>query len=128
MTKIKIAIPDFFVQSKNFSDLEQAIKEGLVIRDYMAGRIKLKEVKDILDMHDMDSAADWLQIIGIQNTIHKPTETGESSKRKSSKWAEISKRIKNDPDIKNPEFQKAWSQMKEEMKELRESLEFIHDK
>jgi len=47
---------------------------------------------------------------------------------KPSKWANMAQRIRNDSDIQNPEFQKAWKKMKTDMKELREDFEFNNDK
>jgi hypothetical protein len=132
MPNIQIAIPEHFIQGREVSDIEQAVKEGLVIRDYLSGKISFKEIKDILEMQYIDDAVKWLHARGIAN-IRKNQEkikkkVGRSNQEKSSKWAKIAKRIRNDPDIKNPEFQKVWSKMKEEMKELRENFEFSHDK
>ncbi|MCK5719700.1 MAG: hypothetical protein KAH84_07085 [Thiomargarita sp.] len=125
MPNIQIAIPEFFIQGKEHTELQEAIKEGLIIRDYITGKISLKEIKGILEMQYMDDVIKWLQARGINNI--KP-HLIEINQKKYSKWAKIVKRIRNDPDIKNPEFQKAWNKMKEDMKELRENFEFIHDK
>ncbi len=52
---------------------------------------------------------------------HIPTQT------KPSKWARLAERIENDPDLANPEFQKAWGKMREDMQEFREGFRFEHD-
>ena len=124
MPNIQIAIPELLIQGREFSDLEQAVKEGLVIRDYVAGKISLREISDILEMQSIDDAVQWLQTRGIANIRKKQVEERGSNLEKPSKWTKIAQKIKNDPDIKNPEFQEVWSKMKGDMKELRENFEF----
>ncbi len=47
---------------------------------------------------------------------------------KISKWAVIAQRIKNDEDLNDPNFKKAWKKVKEGMREVHEHFEFNHDK
>jgi len=44
-----------------------------------------------------------------------------------SKWARLAEEIDNDPDLDDPEFQKAWQHMKKDMQEFREDFSFKHD-
>jgi len=128
MPDIQITIPDLLIQGREFSELEQAVKEGLVIKDYAAGKISLKEIRDILEMKCIDDAVRWLQTSGVANIRKQPIKKKRSRLGKSSKWTKIAQKIKNDPDINNPEFSKVWSKMKVDMKELRENFEFSHNK
>lgn len=55
------------------------------------------------------------------------TQQKTEKETKPSRWAELAGRIKNDPDLKKPEFQKAWTRMKKNMEEFRREFAFKHD-
>ncbi len=62
----------------------------------------------------------------LESLLAKTQQKAEK-KIKPSRWAELAGRIKNDPDLKKTEFQKAWSRMKKNMEEFRREFAFKHD-
>ncbi len=56
---VKVTIADSMVHGRNSHELEQAIKEGLAILDYLNAAISLGELADLLGMEYVD-ARNWL--------------------------------------------------------------------
>jgi predicted HTH domain antitoxin len=61
--QISIVEPLFF-ENRNSHELAQAVREGLIIRDYIEGEISMGEVAELLGLPYM-KARDWLHERGI---------------------------------------------------------------
>ncbi len=56
---VEITIADTLAHGRNSNELTLAVKEGLVIRDYLNAEISLGELAELLGMEYAD-ARDWL--------------------------------------------------------------------
>lgn len=75
------------------------------------------DIAEVLEAVPTEKLAEFLGI--------KPV--GNSPSSQSSKWAKLVEEIRNDPDLKDPEFKRAWKTVKEGAEEMRHNFAFKHD-
>ena len=64
----------------------------------------------------------WKEKKEIVLKAYKTFEKSPTKEGVSSQWARIAEEIDNDSDLDDPAFQKAWQNVKESMKEVREGF------
>ncbi|MEO5330924.1 MAG: hypothetical protein H7839_02805 [Magnetococcus sp. YQC-5] len=64
MLEVRVAIEDQLAHGMVLSDLQQAIREGLIIREYIKGALSVGEVAELLSL-SYENGRDWLHGHGI---------------------------------------------------------------
>ncbi|MBF0476447.1 MAG: UPF0175 family protein [Deltaproteobacteria bacterium] len=61
---VRIDLEDILLQEQNFENQKQAIREGLIIRGYLNGRLSMGKVAEMLGL-GYEEAVNWLAHQGI---------------------------------------------------------------
>lgn len=83
----RIFVADTLVHGRDISELEQAVKEGLVIRDYLNAEISMGEFAELMGMEYVE-ARDWLHSQGISTTKKLPRTLKHIAEKNQEKLAQ----------------------------------------
>ena len=70
---IQVPIANYFIHGRKLPELQLAVQEGLLIRDYVNGEISLGEIAKHLNLSYI-ATRDWLYKKGIATTKELPPD------------------------------------------------------
>ena len=62
---VQVSISESVTRGRPSSALKKAAEEGILLHDYLLGKISIGELKETLGMQYMDDAHDWLHQRGV---------------------------------------------------------------
>jgi len=83
----RIFVADTLAHGRDICELEQAVKEGLAIRDYLNAEISMGEFAELMGMEYVE-ARDWLHSQGILTTRRLPRTLKHISEKNQEKLAQ----------------------------------------